>query len=88
MHWLVVDIPSGGNVKDGSEKMVFAPSTPPAESGEHRYIFLIFNQRSRIGGKRSSTVKHRKGFKIHRFVKENGLEEDPTFMNFYHTEAN
>ena len=87
MHWLVVDIPSDGKLKDGSEKMEFAPSTPPIESGEHRYVFLAFNQRSRIGGKRSSTVKQRKGFKIHRFVKENGLQGDPSFMNFYRTEA-
>ena len=87
MHWLVVDIPSDGKLKDGSEKMEFAPSTPPVESGEHRYVFLIFNQRSKIGGKRSSIVKQRKGFKIHRFVKENGLQEGPTFMNFYLSEA-
>ena len=88
MHWLVVDIPSDGKLKDGSEKMKFAPSTPPIGSGEHRYVFLIFGQRSRIGGKRSSAVKERKGFKIHRFAKENDLQEDPKLMNFYKTEAN
>ena len=83
----MVDIPSGGKIKEGSEKMKFAPSSPPPESGEHRYVFLIFNQRSRIGGKKTSNVKERKGFKIQEYAKENGLHEDPKFINFYRTEA-
>ena len=83
----MVDIPSGGKIKEGSEKMKFYPSAPPPESGEHRYAFLIFHQRSRIGGKRTSNVKERPGFKIQQYVKENGLPEDPKFINFYRTEA-
>ena len=84
----MVDIPSDGKLKDGSEKVKFAPSSPPKGSGEHRYVFLVFGQRGRMGGKKSSNVKERKGFKIYQFAKENGLKEDPKFMNFYKTEAN
>ena len=86
MHWLVVDIPNGQKLKDGTEKMKFSPSGPPPDTGPHRYVFLLFCQKSRIGGKRTSTTKERKGFKIHQFAKDNGLE-DPKFVNFFRTEA-
>ena len=65
--------------------MKFASSAPPKGSGKHRYIFLIFSQKSRIGGKRTSNVKVRKGFKIQQYASDNELEE-PKFVNFYRTE--
>ena len=85
MHWLIVDIPNGGSIKDGSEKMKFSPSAPPKGSGKHRYIFLVFGQKSRIGGKRVSNIKVRKGFKIQQYASDNGLG-DPKYVNFYRTE--
>ena len=85
MHWLVVDIPSGGKLQDGNEKMKFAPSGPPQGSGKHRYIFLAFGQKSKIGGKRASNATVRKGFKIKQYASDNGLG-DPKFVNFYYTE--
>ena len=87
MHWLVVDIPTGGykRLDRGSEKMKFAPSTPPKDSGKHRYIFLLFAQKSKIGGKKASNAKERKGFKVHQYASDNGLG-DPLYVNFYRTE--
>ena len=81
-----MDIPNGGRIKDGSEKMKFSPSGPPSGSGEHRYVFLIFGHNSKIGGRRTSQIKERKGFQIQRFATENSLG-DPRFINFYRSES-
>ena len=85
MHWLVVDIPNGGALKDGSEKMKFSPAEPPLGTGEHRYILLVFGQKSRIGGKPESFVKERRKFSIAQFAIDNALG-DPKFVNVYRTE--
>ena len=106
MHWLIVDIPNGEKIKDGIEKMKFAPSkiekinrhfcfkkkfteifflgSPPENSGKHRYIFLLFGHKSRVGGKKTSKITARKSFEIEKFSSENGLG-DPILVNFYYT---
>ena len=85
LHWLVSDIPNGSKIKEGIEKMKFSPSAPPEGSELHRYIFLLFGHKSRIGGKRTSKVNARKGFKIKEYSSENGLG-NPAYVNFYYTE--
>ena len=82
----MVDIPVDKNIKDGSEKIKFAPSGPPPGSGKHRYIFLLFVQKGRIGGKKTSNAKERKGFRINQYAIDNNLD-DPKYINFYYTEA-
>ena len=82
----MVDIPVDGKLKDGSEKMKFTPSSPPTGSGKHRYIFLLFVQKGRIGGKKTSNAKERKGFRINQYAVDNNLD-DPKYINFYYTHA-
>eukprot|EP01111_Echinosteliopsis_oligospora_P005105 TRINITY_DN1829_c1_g1_i1.p1 TRINITY_DN1829_c1_g1~~TRINITY_DN1829_c1_g1_i1.p1 ORF type:complete len:171 (-),score=45.49 TRINITY_DN1829_c1_g1_i1:394-906(-) len=46
-HWVVVNIPSsdfskGGHLSD------FFPSAPPAGSGLHRYVFILYKQNGKL----------------------------------------
>lgn len=47
LHWLVMNI-GGSTDSTGSTIVPWAPPTPPAGTGEHRYIFGLFQQASRI----------------------------------------
>jgi len=85
LHWLVVDIPSGQDIKNGIEKMKFAPSGPPRGSGKHRYIFLLFSHDTPISQNPNSNINERRGFKISRYAADNGLGQ-PKALNFYYTE--
>ena len=82
----MVDIPVDKNIKDGSEKINFAPSGPPPGSGLHRYIFLLFFQQGKIGETKTSNPKGRKGFRVNQYAIDNGLG-DPKCINYYCTEA-
>lgn len=42
-HWVVGNIP-GNNIDKGDIFTSFFPSTPPKDTGEHRYVFLFFKQ--------------------------------------------
>ena len=85
LHWLVVDIPRGQDIKNGIEKMKFAPSGPPRGSGKHRYIFLLFSHDTPISQNPNSNINERRGFKISRYAADNGLGQ-PKALNFYYTE--
>lgn len=43
LHWLVVNC-DGPDPSSGETVMPWAPPTPPAGTGEHRYIFGLFRQ--------------------------------------------
>lgn len=47
LHWLVGNIP-GNNIDKGDLLTSFFPSAPPKNSGEHRYVFLLYKQPSKI----------------------------------------
>ena len=83
----MVDIPNKSEMKDGMEKLEFAPSSPPAKSGKHRYIFLMFEHSSKIGDSPASNKfpKERGGFNVKEYVKNNKLGK-PRHVNFYYTE--
>lgn len=83
LHWLVVDIP-GSDIKAGKVLTAFNPSGPPAKSGLHRYVFLLFKQSSSLDNLKPIT--NRRGFKVAKFVKDNGLATAPEAANFYKTQ--
>ena len=43
VHWVVGNIP-GNNIDKGVTLVSFFPSAPPKNSGEHKYVFLLFKQ--------------------------------------------
>jgi len=47
-HWIVVNIPSGGLVDHGSTISSYHGPAPPKDTGDHRYVFLLFQQKDRI----------------------------------------
>lgn len=59
LHWLAMNIP-GSNVEKGEFLTAFFPSAPPKDSGEHRYVFLLFKQTEKInlqGQERTPTFR-------------------------------
>lgn len=46
-HWLVANIP-GNKVDEGQILVDYIGSGPPAGTGLHRYVFLLFKQQGRI----------------------------------------
>jgi len=47
-HWIVVNIPSGGLVDNGQTISPYMGPAPPKNTGDHRYVFLLFRQNGRI----------------------------------------
>ncbi|TRY61269.1 hypothetical protein TCAL_12549 [Tigriopus californicus] len=83
LHWLMVDIP-GANIKAGKVITSFNPSGPPARSGFHRYVFMLFKQSSSL--KNLKRIRTRRGFKVTKFMEDNGLGNTPVAANFYITQ--
>ncbi|GLU12931.1 hypothetical protein SLE2022_295860 [Rubroshorea leprosula] len=47
VHWIVVDIPGGTNPTRGKETLPYMGPRPPV--GIHRYILVLFKQKSQLG---------------------------------------
>lgn len=47
VHWIVGNIP-GNNLAMGNTYAAFLPPTPPKDSGDHRYVYLLYKQSARI----------------------------------------
>lgn len=47
LHWAVVDIP-GRDVNKGTTFAEYVGSGPPQGSGLHRYVFLVYKQKSKF----------------------------------------
>ena len=45
LHWLAINC-DGPNPYSGEEVMGWTPPTPPAGTGEHRYLFALFSHTS------------------------------------------
>lgn len=86
LHWLVGNIP-GKLFDKATELTSFFPSAPPKNSGEHRYVFLLFKQEAKIdfqGYVKISTfhMEGRDKFSTKAFVDGNKLGV-PVAGNFY-----
>lgn len=85
LHYLVSNIP-GSEVEKANTLVEYVGSGPPKGTGLHRYVFLLFEQKS---GKLNSDMKipktsrvGRLSFSIRKFAKDNNLGE-PIAANFY-----
>ncbi|KAG0321475.1 hypothetical protein BGZ99_003908 [Dissophora globulifera] len=80
-HWVVTNIPSGSamepaSLSKGTELTEYMGPAPPAGSGLHRYIFLLYKQPTNNVSALLSTplASDRKQFKVKDFTTQAGLE--------------
>lgn len=69
LHWLVINCKG---VDSSSGKLItgWVPPTPPAGSGQHRYIFGLFKQSGEIN---MEPADNRANFNIASFIQQNSL---------------
>ncbi|KAF0991198.1 hypothetical protein HZS_3274 [Henneguya salminicola] len=87
MHWLVINI-FYGNYQTGSECIPYAPPTPPANTGQHRYIFALYIQSDREVCKPKFPIypggsKERAHRKLRNIVETYGLKGPISANAFY-----
>jgi len=83
LHWLVINI-RNGDLKNGTEVVNYRPPTPPAGSGKHRYIFLLFQQEGKQ--KKVDTIRERAKFNVNEYAASNDLARVVGFT-YFTTEA-
>ncbi|KAJ8934941.1 hypothetical protein NQ314_013100 [Rhamnusium bicolor] len=87
-HWLVVNI-KGGDLSTGEVIAEYRGSGPPKDSGLHRYIFLVFEQKAKQifdePKSPSTSSDNRRNFSIRTFAKKYNLG-DPLAGNFFHAQ--
>ena len=88
-HWLVVNIP-GNDVSKGEAISEYIGAGPPEGTGLHRYIYLIYQQKSKIQDKEhghltNCSADNRGGWKAQVFAQKHGLG-DPVAGNFFQAE--
>ncbi|XP_028165620.1 protein D2-like [Ostrinia furnacalis] len=72
LHWLVINIP-GANLAAGETVFDYLPPGPPPKTGLHRYVFLVYEQPSRICFNGPREFKNRGKFSAEQFAAQNGL---------------
>jgi phosphatidylethanolamine-binding protein (PEBP) family uncharacterized protein len=73
LHWLVVNIPSSGNVEEGDVLVPYAGPTPPAGTGQHRYIFILYKQK--VGIVSGMNIQQRSSWNLQQFLQGKELTE-------------
>lgn len=84
LHFLAANIP-GNDVAKGDTLAEYIGSGPPKGTGLHRYIFLLYEQPSKMTSATHISKFSRNGrisFSIRKWAKENNLGE-PVAANFY-----
>jgi len=71
LHWLVVNF-QGQDLKDGLTLYSYKGPSPPAGSGPHRYIFLLYQSIDKIAEKKIESEK-RLRFPLQKYVTDNSL---------------
>ncbi|XP_068643940.1 protein MOTHER of FT and TFL1 [Aristolochia californica] len=69
VHWIVLDIPGGSDPSQGKEILPYMGPQPPV--GIHRYIFVLFQQKTASPPMEGPTS--RANFKTREFAEEHGL---------------
>lgn len=83
-HWLVVNIPLQ-YIDKGIVIASYTGSMPPAGSGNHRYVFLVYQQPNRLDVKEPIITNNslmRRNFNIRQFSEKYNLG-DPVAVNFF-----
>uniref|UniRef100_A0A2M3Z9F2 Putative phosphatidylethanolamine-binding protein n=1 Tax=Anopheles braziliensis TaxID=58242 RepID=A0A2M3Z9F2_9DIPT len=87
-HWLVGNIP-GGDVAKGETLSAYVGSGPPAGTGLHRYVFLVYKQNGKLTFDEprltNTSGDNRGGFAIRKFAEKYKLG-NPVAGNFYQAE--
>ncbi|KAI3419739.1 hypothetical protein GPALN_004170 [Globodera pallida] len=88
-HWLVVNIP-GPELDKGDVLSEYVGVGPPQDTGLHRYVFLIYQQKSKINDPEHGHLTNRSGdkrggWKAQKFADKHALG-DPLAGNFYQAE--
>ncbi|KRX54852.1 Dedicator of cytokinesis protein 1 [Trichinella sp. T9] len=88
-HWLVANIP-GCEINKGEVLSDYIGSGPPQGTGLHRYVFLVYQQKSHLTDKEHGHLTNRSGnnrggFSIRKFAAKHDLGA-PIAGNFYQAE--
>ncbi|XP_050086212.1 protein D2-like [Anopheles aquasalis] len=87
-HWLVGNIP-GGDVAKGETLSAYVGSGPPAGTGLHRYVFLVYKQNGKLTFDEprltNTSGDNRGGFAIRKFAEKYKLG-NPVAGNLYQAE--
>ncbi|XP_015907778.1 protein D2-like [Parasteatoda tepidariorum] len=83
LHWLVVNIP-GNKVEEGKVLTKYMKPSPPPYSDPHRYILIVYQQRSYIFSPSYMDMKKRSRFSVNDFAKSLDLF-GPIAGNFFYT---
>jgi len=79
LHWVKTDLriraSTATNITADNATATFsyAPPSPPQGSGEHRYVFLLYDQPRRAGFALQGLPERRTGFNVSAWREENGL---------------
>lgn len=84
LHYMVTNIP-GTDLSKGVTNVGYLGSGPPANTGLHRYVYLVYEQPGKMESSLNTSKNSREGrvkFSIRDWAKEKGLGE-PIAINFY-----
>ena len=70
VHWLVTNC-KGSDPSSGTEVMPWAPPSPPAGTGRHRYLFGLFTHSSPV----SISLSERGNVAVEDLIQRHGLKE-------------
>lgn len=48
VHWLVINIPKNSLITNGEIKKKYYPPSPPAKSGDHKYMFQLYGHNTEL----------------------------------------
>eukprot|EP00483_Globobulimina_turgida_P003734 UN03740 len=86
LHWMVTNIPyKGDNIDEGDIIKMYAPPTPPSNTGDHRYCIYAFQQ---LGGYDANLKDYRyKGrakFNTKQFLESQGADLELYAASFFY----
>ena len=73
LHWLIVNIPSSGDLSEGTVVVPYQGPTPPPNTGKHRYHFILYKQNLNMTN--GLAIKERPSWSLQGFLQGKGLEE-------------